>query len=115
MKTELPKNPFKAAERFIQLREKCIVTSWSMYLQRISDMILMPLIALFVGFSTGDYFMLISSGMTAYRLWKESIEFTELQFTMQRMRLRVAELGGPCITTNHPKYMPYVWAHTLVR
>lgn len=115
MNMQLPNNPFKAAERFIQLREKCIVTSWSMYLQRISDMILMPLIALFIGFATGDYFMLISSAMTAARLWKESIEFTELQFTMQRMRLRVAQLGGPCITTNHPKYMPYVWAHTLVR
>jgi hypothetical protein len=112
---ELPKNPFKAAERFIQLREKCIVTTWSAYLQRFNDMILMPLIALFVGFATGDLFMLVSSGMTAFRLWKESIEFTELQFTMQRMRLRVAQVGGPFITTNNPKYMPYVWADALQR
>ena len=78
-------------------------------------MILMPLIALFMFFSSGDLFMLVSSGMAAYRAWGEWAEFTELSFLMQRMRLRMAQVRGPFISTNNPKYMPYVWADAVVR
>jgi len=31
------------------------------------------------------------------------------------MRLRMAQVKGPFIATNDPKYMPYVWADAVVR
>jgi len=83
--------------------------------QMISDMILMPLIALFMFFTSGDVMMMASSALSAYRAWSEWIEFSELEFTMQRMRLRMAQVRGPFISTNNPKYMPYVWADAVVR
>lgn len=83
--------------------------------QRINEMIIMPLIALFMFFSSLDLFTLASTGLTAYRVWMEYIEFTDLSFMMQRMRLRMGQVGGPFITTNDPKYMPYVWADAVVR
>jgi hypothetical protein len=83
--------------------------------QRINEMIIMPLIALFMFFNSFDLFTIASSGVSAYRTWMEWIEFTDLSYTMQRMRLRMAQLGGPFITTNDAKYMPYVWADAVVR
>ena len=112
---DLPANPFKDADRYVTLRDKCMPTSWVPKLQRINDMIIMPLIALFYFFNSGEFIMALSTMMTAYRVWKDWIEFTELQFSMQRMRLRMAQVGGPFITTNDPKYMPYVWADAVVR
>lgn len=112
---DLPANPFKAADRYVTLRDKCMSTKWMVTLQRISDMIIMPLIALFYFFNSGEVVMMLTTMMTAYRVWKDWIEFTELQYDMQRMRLRMAQVGGPFITTNDPKYMPYVWADAVVR
>jgi len=84
--------------------------------QQINDMILMPLITLFLFFTgTVDVFVVLSSGMTMYRSWSEWNEYTELRFEMQRFRIRMAQVGGPFITTNNPKYMPYVWADAVVR
>jgi hypothetical protein len=107
--------PFKSADRFIVLQDTCIPPSFTAQMQRLNDMILMPLIALFMFFTGGDVFMLMSTGMTAYRVWREWIEYTELRFAMQQMRLRTAQVGGPFIVTNDPKYMPYVWADAVVR
>jgi len=85
-------------------------------MQRLSDMIIMPLITLFFFFNGGgDMFMLMSTVSTAYRAWMEWIEYSELSFAMQRMRVRMAQVGGPFIVTNNPKYMPYVWADAVVR
>jgi hypothetical protein len=112
---ELPEQPFKAADRFIVLRDICIPHTFTAQFQRINDMIIMPLIALLLFFTAGDLWMLISSGMTAFKAWKEWIEFTELSFTMQRKRLRMAQVKGPFIATNNDKYMPYVWADAVVR
>ena len=113
---DLPENPFKTAEQFIQLREKCLPPTWTAQLQRISDMIIMPMITLCLFFiGSGDLFMLCSTAMTAYKVWSEWIEYTDLLFTVQRMRLRAVQLGGPFIVTNDPKYMAYVWADALVR
>lgn len=113
---ELPENPFKAAERFIQIRDKCLPPTWTAQMQRLSDMIFMPLITLFLFFNGGgDMFMSLSTAATAYRVWMEWVEYTELRYVMQRMRMRMAQVGGPFIVTNNPKYMPYVWADAVVR
>jgi hypothetical protein len=111
----LPKHPFKAAERFIVLRDKLSPTSWTNRVQQISDMILMPLISLFLLFTGSDMFMVVSSFLTAYRVWTEYIEYENLRYSMQLMRLRMYQGGGPVIVTNDPKYMPYVWADAVVR
>ena len=109
-------NPFKAADRFIVLRDICIPKTFTAQFQRINDMIVMPLVTLCLFFiGSGDLFMLISTAMTAHRVWTEWVEYTELQFVMQRMRLRSAQAGGPFIVTNNTKYMPYVWADAVVR
>jgi hypothetical protein len=112
---DLPKNPFKAADDYIAIRDVCVPELWTTQMQRINDMILMPLIALFMFFSSGDLMMFLSTAMTGYRVWSEWLEYSELQFTMQRMRIRMAVVGGPFIVTNDPKYMPYVWADAVVR
>ena len=113
---DLPKNPFKAAERFIQIRDTCLPLTWTAQMQRLSDMIIMPLITLFLFFSGGaDMIVSVSTAATAYRVWSEWAEYTDLRFAMQRMRMRMARVGGPFIATNNPKYMPYVWADAVVR
>jgi hypothetical protein len=108
-------NPFKAADRFIVLRDICTPQTMIARFQRINEMIIMPLIALFMFFNSFDIFTFASTGVSAYRAWMEWIEFTDLSFRMQTMRLRMAQVGGPFITTNDPKYMPYVWADAVVR
>lgn len=113
---ELPENPFKTAERFIQLRDKCLPPTWTAQLQRINDMIVMPLITLCLFFiGSWDWMLLVSTAVTAHRVWVEWVEYTELLFAMQRMRLRSVQVGGPFIVTNDAKYMPYVWADAVVR
>lgn len=112
---DLPKHPFKDAERFIVLRDICLPRTLASQMQRINDMILMPLISLFMFFTSGDLWMLTSTAITAYRVWSEWLEFAELTYTMQRMRLRMAQVRGPFISTNNDKYMPYVWADAVVR
>lgn len=113
---DLSEDPFKTAERFIQVRDKCLPPTWTAQLQRINDMIIMPLVTMCLFFiGSGDMFMLFSMSMTAHKVWVEWMEYTELRFTMQRMRIRAAQVGGPFIVTNNPKYMPYVWADAVVR
>jgi hypothetical protein len=107
--------PFKSAERFIVLRDICNPPEFTNQMQRINDMILMPLIALFMFFTSGDLLMMASTAVTAYRAWSEWNEYTELTFLMQRMRIRMAQVRGPFIVTNDNKYMPYVWADAVVR
>jgi len=113
---ELPKNPFKSADRFIVLRDKCQPRTWMAHLQLISDMILMPLITLFLILSgKSDMFMALGTMNSAYRSWSEYVEYTELSFAMERMRIRMAQVKGPFIATNDAKYMPYVWADAVFR
>ena len=113
---DLPKNPFKAADRFIVLRDKCRPRSWRAHLQLLSDMIIMPLITLFLMLSgKPDMLMAFGTMNAAYRAWSEWIEYTELLFAMERMKIRMAQVKGPFIATNDAKYMPYVWADAVVR
>ena len=47
---QLPSEPFKVAERYIQLRKICAPESWADTITLISDMIIMPIITLFLLF-----------------------------------------------------------------
>jgi len=107
--------PFLAAERYIQLKKRCMPSSWMDWTRRINDMFIMPLIALVSAIVKNDYFFLLSTFMAALRPWREQIEFEELRFEMQKMRFQMAATGGPHIVTNDPTYMPYVWADAVTR
>uniref|UniRef100_A0A6C0F3G1 Uncharacterized protein n=1 Tax=viral metagenome TaxID=1070528 RepID=A0A6C0F3G1_9ZZZZ len=113
---DLPSKPFELAERYIQLRTKCAPESWADTAHLVSDMIIMPLILLFLAFVKGlDPMMTAMNGVKAYQAWREYIEYTHLRFEMQRMMLHCQAVGGPFIVTNDPKYMPYVFADAVQR
>jgi hypothetical protein len=108
--------PFLAAERYIQLKKRCVPSSWMDWTRRINDMFIMPLIALVsLILDKNDYFFLLSTFMTAARSWRDQVEFEELKFEMQKMRFQMAATGGPRIVTNDPTYMAYVWADAVTR
>jgi hypothetical protein len=110
------KNPFKTAEDYIQLRKVCAPLTMEATMRRISDMILIPLITLFLVFlGQGDIFAAVSAASTAYRSWDEWIRYNELRIEMQNMYLHTMKVGGPFIVTNDTDYMPYVWADAAVR
>jgi len=113
---DLPSNPFKTAERYIQLRAKCAPESWADTIHLVNDMILMPLITLFLIFmKIGDPLTVGMNGLKSYQTWKEYIEYTQLRFEVQRMLVYCQSVGGPFIVTNDSKYMPYVFADAVVR
>lgn len=108
--------PFEIAERFIQLRKICRPLSIAETLTRISDMILMPMIIVFLMIlKKSDIFMVVSAVTKAYQSWKTWFEYTDLRFQIQRMYLHTASVGGPFIVTNDPTYMPYVFADAVYR
>jgi hypothetical protein len=107
---------FALAERYIQLRSYFTPTSLAKRLKQINDMIVMPVIVLFLWFvGSGDGFFVISCWMTAYTQWAKYNEYMVLSFKMQRMRLQMYAAGGPKIVTNDSTYMPYVWADAVTR
>jgi hypothetical protein len=110
------RRPFQLAERYIQLSKVWEAEEWFPFVKHINEMILMPLIAFF-SYATGvsDMLFFMTTFMSAWNAWAEYSEFTELKFTLQRMRLRAIRGGGPFIRTNDPLYMPYVWADAVVR
>lgn len=112
----LPLEPFKTAERYIQLQEKCAPSSWMQTAQMVGDMIVMPLILIFFIFMrTADPLTVAMNGMKAYQAWKDYVEYTQLRFEVQAMLLYCKSVGGPFIVTNDPKYMPYVFADAVCR
>lgn len=113
---QLPSEPFKTAERYIQLRTKCAPEKWADTFHLMSDMILMPIIMLFLIFTrVADPLTVAMNGLKAYNAWKEYIEYTQLRFEVQRMFVHCQLVGGPFIVTNDPKYMPYVFADAVQR
>jgi len=108
--------PFKIAERYIELQKLCMPRSWGDTAIRLNEMIIAPLVALFCLF-TGEYdlFMLGSAVMTAHRVWSEWIEFHTLRFEVQKMYLATMASGGPQIVTNDNTYLPYVYADAVTR
>ena len=113
---QLPSQPFKTAERYIQLRKICHPISWADSITRMNDMILMPIISFFLLFIHAED--LITAAFTmikTYQVWAEFTEYTELRFEVQRMFLYSQSVGGPFIVTNDPTYMPYVFADAVYR
>lgn len=108
--------PFEIAERYIQLRRKCAPTSWVETIMRINEMILTPLITIFL-FILGktDKLSVLATGLSVFRAWREWIEFSRLRFEVQHMFLQTMATGGPRIVTNDPEYMPYVFADAVIR
>ncbi len=81
-----------------------------------SDMILMPIITLFLlFFQVADPMTVAMNGLRIYQVWKDYIEYTQLRFEVQRMMLYCQWVGGPFIVTNDPTYMPYVFADAAYR
>jgi hypothetical protein len=119
MSTSEPKfrrSPFQIAERYIELSKVWESDEWFPWIKHINEMILMPLIAFFsYATNMSDMLFFATTFMTAWGAWVEFSEFTELKFTMQRMRLRAMRVGGPFIRTNDPTYLPYVWADSVIR
>jgi hypothetical protein len=110
------KNPFEVAERYIELKKRCVPPSWGDTAIRMNEMIVAPMVAMFSLF-TGDYdFLMIgSAAMTAHRVWSEWLEYDDLRFQVQRMYLVTMASGGPHIVTNDNTYLPYVYADAVIR
>lgn len=113
---QLPSQPFKTAERYIQLRKICVPISWAEFITRMNDMILIPIISFFLLLIHAEDLMTFAfTMMKSYQVWKEFTEYTDLRFEVQRMFLYSQSVGGPFIVTNDPTYMPYVFADAVYR
>jgi len=109
-------NPFQVAERYIQLRDKCLPESWGDSVLLFNEMVLGPFITLFLVFmGNRDVFMIIPAITRAYSAWCEWEEYHKLRGAVQEMFLITMKSGGPKITTNDMKYLPYVYADAVVR
>jgi hypothetical protein len=109
-------DPFKVAERYLQLKKVCAPKSMGDTMIRINEMILSPLISLtFLCLDSLDLVSIVTAAFSAYRVWREWLEYCELRFTMQHMYLTTMATGGPQIVTNDPEYLPYVYADAVVR
>ena len=109
-------NPFVVAERYIQLRKVCVPDSWADTVTLFNDMILMPLITLFLLFvGLADPIVIFTTVLKTYQVWKNYCEYTDLRFQVQQMFFICQITGGPFIVTNDSTYMPYVYADAVVR
>jgi len=109
-------DPFKVAERYLQLKKLCAPRSVGDQMIQINEMILAPLISLtFLGLRSLDLVSALTSALSIYRAWSRWIEYSSLRFEMQRMYLQTMASGGPQIVTNDPEYLPYVYADAVVR
>ena len=110
------KTPFEIAERYIQLRERCLSPSWGDRIILFNEMVLGPVITFFLLFlGSSDMFMVISAVTRAYSAWSEWEEFHSLKSVLQDMSFTMTMKGGPYIRTNDPHYFPYVIADAMVR
>ncbi len=111
-----PKTAFEVAESYIQLRTKCVPTTWADTVLRINELLVAPLLFLVLLF-TGrmDIFMAVSSLSKLYEAWTDWIAYNNLRFVVQTMFLKTMAMGGPFIRTNDPAYMPYVYADAVTR
>ena len=109
-------DPFKVAERYLQLKKTCAPQSTGDAMMRLNEMILSPLISLtFLWLKSFDFISFATTAFATYRVWRDWIEYCELRFTMQHMYLTTMATGGPQIVTNDPEYLPYVYADAVVR
>ena len=113
---KLPAKPFVVAERYLQLRKVCVPESWADSITLIVDMIVMPIITLFLVFlRIADPMTIATTALKAYQTWRDYTEYTDLRFQVQSMLVYCQSVGGPFITTNNPLYMPYVFADAVQR
>ena len=61
-----------------------------------------------------DFLSVLSTAFRTVQAWMEWLEYNDLRFQMQQMYLLTMQTGGPQIVTNDPKYLPYVYAHSVV-
>lgn len=109
-------DPFKVAERYLQLKSVCAPKSMGDTMIRINEMILSPLISLTLLFLNSlDAMSFATAAFSTYRVWRDWLEYCGLRFTMQHMYLTTMATGGPQIVTNDPTYLPYVYADAVVR
>lgn len=109
-------DPFKVADRYIDLKKICAPRSMGDTMIRINEMIVSPLITLtFLCLRSLDFVSCLTAALSVYRAWSQWIEFTDLRFRMQQMYLTTMASGGPQIVTNDPEYLPYVYADAVVR
>ena len=107
---------FEIAESYIQLRTKCVPKTWADTVLRINELLVAPLVMLFLLFTGSlDIFMAFSSLSKLYEAWTDWIAYHNLRFTVQTMFLKTMAVGGPFIRTNDPAYMPYVFADAVTR
>lgn len=108
--------PFRIAERYITLQKKWAGRSLSEQALRINELIVTPLVSLFMlFFLKSDLLGFISAASMVYKAWMEWIEYSDLRLQVQDMYFRTMLAGGPFIVTNDPTYMPYVWADGVTR
>lgn len=111
-----PETPFTIAESYIQLRTKCVPKTWADTVLRINELLVAPLLCLFLLFTGGlDIFTGFSSLSRIYESWTDWIAYNNLRFVVQTMFLKTMAMGGPFIRTNDPTYMPYVFADAVMR
>jgi hypothetical protein len=108
--------PFQVAERYINLRKRCLPESWADTIIFFNEMVMGPLITLFLLFmGSRDVLMVVSAITRAYSAWSDWEEYHALRSVVQEMFLRTMMHGGPHITTNDMTYLPYVFADAVVR
>jgi hypothetical protein len=108
--------PFKIAERYINLRTRCLPESWGDTILFFNEMVMGPLVTLFLLFmGSRDILMVFSAITRAYSAWSDWEEYHALRSKVQEMFLSMNLTGGPQITTNDTKYFPYVFADAVVR
>lgn len=109
-------NPFQVAERYINLKQRCVPESWGDTILYFNEMVLGPVITLFLLFmGSRDVLMVFSAITRAYSAWSDWEEYHALRSVVQEMLLTMMLNGGPKITTNDIKYLPYVFADAVVR
>lgn len=109
-------NPFQIAEEYIQLRKQLSPKHWVDVIMRINEMILTPLISIFLFvLRQSDTLTFAMSMISVFRAWRQWMLFTQRRFDMQNMILQTMASGGPQIRTNDPDYLPYVYADAVVR
>jgi len=112
----LPTKPFEVADRYITLHKIYAPKSWSEYLNLVTDMIVMPIITIFLFLiGSADPIMVASTFMKTYQCWKDYYVYMDLRYQVQMMLLYCQTVGGPFITTNDSLYMPYVFADAVQR
>lgn len=108
--------PFQVAERYINLKQRCVPESWGDTILYFNEMVTGPLITIFLLFmGSRDVLMVISAITRAYSAWSDWEEYHALRSVVQDMFLKMMLHGGPKITTNDMKYLPYVFADAVVR